>query len=128
MQGQGTPTASGLAELRARRSELEATAASYLYAARHQGRETLSDSESRQFRDYQDQLGALDERIEDYDHELQRVGSYPAALAGLSGPGIGAEAFTANWARQTLRSLKSALGGREERAVISGSVDVPITV
>ena len=117
-----------MAELRARRSELEATAASYLYAARAQGRETLSDSESRQFRSYQDSIGALDARIEDYASELQRCGSYPAALAGLSGPGIGSEAFTANWARQTLRSLKSALGGREKRAVISGSVDVPVLV
>ena len=127
MQGQGTPTASGLAELRARRSELEATAASYLYAARAQGRETLSDLESRQFRDYQDQLGAMDARIEDYAHELQRVGTLPAGL-GQGGGGMGSEAFTANWARQTLRSLKAALGGREERAVISGSVDVPVLI
>jgi len=128
MQGQGTPTASGLAELRARRSQLEATAASYLYAARHQGRETLSDSESRQFGEYQDQIGAVDAAIEDYQSELKRVGSYPAGLAGLSGGGVGAEAFTANWARQTLRSLKSALGGAESRAVISGSVDVPVLI
>ena len=127
MQGQGTPTASGLAELRARRSQLEATAASYLYAARHQGRETLSDSESRQFRDYQDQIGAMDARIEDYEHELARVGTLPAGL-GFGGGGVGAEAFTANWARMTLRSLKSALGGAEERAVISGSVDVPVLI
>jgi HK97 family phage major capsid protein len=123
----GTPTASGLADLKHKRSQLVACAESYLLAARQQGRETLSDLETRKFREMNDDIGALDQRIEAYAHDLERVGNLPAGLGG-GGGGMGAEAYTQNWARQTLRSLKQALGGTEQRAIISGSVDVPILI
>ena len=123
----GTPTSAGLLDLRNKRTALAACAESLLLKARHAGRETLTQEESRRFKEMNADLGQLDERIEHYQHELSRVGSYPAGLGG-GGAGVGADAFTQNWARQTLRSLKAALGGAEERAVISGSVDVPILV
>ena len=80
----GTPTQEGLQELRSKRTQLEACAKSILLDARAAGRETLSQGESRQFRDAQSDLGLLDERIERYESDLQRVGTLPENLRNLS--------------------------------------------
>src|SRR6187551_1985189 len=80
----GTPTKEGLQELRKRRSDAEACASSLLVGAQREHRDQLTSSESEQFREFTTTMRALDARIADYEHDLQRVGDL-SKYAHLSG-------------------------------------------
>ncbi|MCU1701371.1 MAG: hypothetical protein JWR34_7434 [Mycobacterium sp.] len=69
-------------------------------------------------------LASLDERIEDQRAEITRTGhGNPLVQQVRNGDGS-AGAHAAAWATEALTQMLAAFGG-EQRAVISGSVDVP---
>jgi HK97 family phage major capsid protein len=122
-----TPTPEYLERLERRRDALRQQATDFLMERRAQGVEELSGPGATKFRGLQQALSEMDDHVSLYESELRRIGTLPAGLGG-GGGGVGSDTYTRNWARQTLRSMKQALGGSEERAVISGSVDVPVLI
>jgi HK97 family phage major capsid protein len=123
--------ANQLPALEARRDEIKSQATALLERRKAAGVEELTGADAVKFRAMANDLRDLEYDIAEIRTDRER-GTIPSKFRGLGGGGegggIGAEAFTKNWAHQTLRMLKRSLGGAEERAVISGSVDVPVLV
>lgn len=69
-------------------------------------------------------LATLDERIEEQRAEIARAGGGNPLVAKVRGGDGSARAHAASWAADALTTMRKAFGG-EQRAVISGSVDVP---
>ena len=123
-----TPTRDVLDRLENRREAVRAACESMLLERRGAGVENLTDADATRLRAMQDTLRELDDHIAHYSAELERVGSVPEALAKRAlGNGSDAASFAKTWAANTTMELRRAFGS-EQRAVISGSVDVPILV
>jgi len=73
----GMPSASFLAAMEKKREAIRSTAESVCLEARSQGREELNDGELVRLKAMQGDLRALDERINGYRSELERVGTIP---------------------------------------------------
>jgi HK97 family phage major capsid protein len=104
-----------------------------------EGRQDLTEDETRAFRTLSEDLEVLDERVGEAAAELRRSGygdpTVQAIRGGTNAPDAGAgpggpDARSANaaWGRNTAVALRRDLGGGEQRAVISGSVDIPTLV
>ena len=69
-------------------------------------------------------LRELSDRIKETRSELERCGEHK--IAALSSSTQSADSYGRMWARDTAERLRRDLGGTEQRAVVAGSVDVPI--
>lgn len=119
----GTVTPAFLSKLESRRAEVYAEAEQLLLKAKRAGRQTLTPEEESDFQVARATMKALDEHIADTRSELKRSGSYH--FTGTTG---GADATARAWSHDAVNALRRNLGGSEQRAVISGSVDVPSLV
>ncbi|HUO39385.1 MAG TPA: phage major capsid protein [Mycobacterium sp.] len=107
-----------------KQASARADAEALLVRAQSEGRETLGPHEERELRAYRETMDALGERVEEVRAEIQRMGDYERRPLG-EGRGMDANAYCKTWARETVETMRRAMGGTESRAVISGSVDVP---
>ncbi|WLP91445.1 phage major capsid protein [Gordonia sp. NB41Y] len=111
-----------LARLIRRRDDAIAARKDIVGDAEARGAEDLSDAEDTEFRSLSDQITALDERIEELAAEARRGDSLTeAGRVVRDHAGLGA-----GWAARAATALRS-MGG-EQRAVVSGSVDIPSLV
>lgn len=79
-----TPDQETLDRLTTKRAALKQAATDLLERRQAAGIEELTGADEVRFRSMTADLNGLDERIAEYRSELARVGSYPAALRGLS--------------------------------------------
>ncbi|GBG35821.1 phage major capsid protein [Mycobacterium montefiorense] len=95
--------------------------------AQAEGRTELTVEETAEFRGLTELIDGLVERAKDLREEVQREGSLsdPRFIAALGGTGADARAASQAWGRTAAQALRQNLGGKESRAVISGSVDIP---
>lgn len=91
------------------------------------GQTELEARQDKRFKQLVSDIRGVTERIEDERDELRRLGGDHPLLNRREG-GLGADAYARNWARETREALRRNLGGPESRAVISGSVDIPLLV
>jgi HK97 family phage major capsid protein len=123
-----------LERLTASRDEAATQRDALLTTAESEGRKDLSVDETRQFRQLNEVIEGLEERIEDVGEEVKRAGHgnpevdriRRATSAGGAGPD--ARSAAQAWANGAAEALRRDLGGPERRAVISGSVDIPTLV
>ncbi|WP_068187906.1 phage major capsid protein [Mycobacterium sp. UM_CSW] len=121
------------------RNEARARRQAIVDRAEREDRKDLTEAETRAFNTLTEDISVLDERVGEAAAELRRSGygdptvdavrGGTAAAPGAGGPG-GPDARSASeaWGRNTAAALRRDLGGGEQRAVISGSVDVPTLV
>jgi F420-0:gamma-glutamyl ligase-like protein len=83
----------------------------------------LEPGEQARYRQMTEDLRSLQDHAETYAEDLARVGTLPTKLAHSGG----ADAHARNWAANTATELRRAFGA-ESRAVISGSMDVPLLI
>lgn len=114
------PVVGMLDQLEERRAQLAADIEMRLVAARRDNRDELTDAERRALAD----IRALDERIAYQRSEVARMGTMPS-LGGSSD----AMAYGRQWAEQVAEKITRAMGhDGEQRAVVSGSIDIPSLV
>lgn len=116
-----------LARLTRLRDDAAAEGAAIVRAAEAAGRKELSADEDRQVASLVATRKALDERITETRAELARCGAdNPTVARLLAATGNNTAANTADWARRT--ALQIAGTGREQRAISTGTLDVPSLV
>jgi HK97 family phage major capsid protein len=117
-----TVTAGFLDKLKDRRRDELAAAEAILVRCKNLGRERLNEDEDIALRAHTATVKALDASIRETKSELARTGSY--ALKGSGGQD--AMTYGRQWAQRVAEKVKRAMGGGiEQRAVISGSIDIP---
>lgn len=121
------------------RNEARARRQAIIDRAEREGRKDLTESESTAFTTLTDDIKVLDERVGEAAAELRRsgygnpevdairFGTATAPGAGVPG-GPDARSASREWGRNTATALRRDLGGGEQRAVVSGSVDIPTLV
>ncbi|WP_445160793.1 phage major capsid family protein [Mycobacterium sp. Dal123C01] len=116
-----------LARLRATARDVEAQRKQIFDRAQAESRDTLSVAETAEFRSLTELIEGLVERAKDLREEVEREGSLTDAQrhAVLGGAGGDSRAASLAWGRTAAQALRRDLGGKESRAVISGSVDIP---
>lgn len=119
-----TPDQETLDRLERRRDGAVNTARQLLETRQAAGIRELDDADATKFRGMTETIRELDEHIDLYRGELQRA-RIPDRFARLGGGGSGndAEQRGRQWARDTAEQLRRV--GGEQRAVVSGSLDVP---
>jgi len=121
-----TPTAEHLARLESKRSVLRRQAEQFLdgIAEKRGSNANLDTAEQVKFAAMTQDIATMDETIRQYAEDLERVGELPVGLAHRVASGSGAEQRGRLWSSDTADRLR-AMGG-EARAVVSGSLDVPV--
>lgn len=121
------------------RNEARARRQAILDRAEREDRKDLTEDETRAFRTISEDVEVLDERVGEAAGELRRSGYGDPTLEairggttspeGAGGPG-GPDARSASqaWGKNTAATLRRDLGGGEQRAVISGSIDIPTLI
>lgn len=121
-------TPDGLAQLEARRQRIHQQATELLETRQAQGIENLSGPDSVRFQALKRDLRDLDNAIVEYRVDAARSQVAPH-LASLGGAGGDIEQRGRQWATSTYEHIRRALGGgTEQRAVVAGSVDVPVLI
>jgi hypothetical protein len=119
-----TPSVESVARITSRAEALRHQIQGYLLECRAETGENLDDAQAAKYRAMREDLDELETRGEFEKSDLARVGSYPGALQRAVDGGSGAEQRGRAWARETAERLRSV--GGEQRAVVSGSLDVPV--
>jgi HK97 family phage major capsid protein len=119
-----TVTASFLSKLEQRRADEYRATEQLLQKAQREGRDKLTDAEEIDFRAHKATLKALDSHIDDTKSELKRMGSH-----SITGGGQDAMSYGRQWSERAAEKLMRSMGGgMEQRAVVSGSIDIPALV
>jgi HK97 family phage major capsid protein len=121
----------------AMRAEARTKRTAILDRCERENRDQLTMSETRAFERLTEQIDDLDERISEASFELKRSGrgdpdvdKLRSATASVTGAGGGQDARSVSraWAQVAANEIRTQLGGKEGRAVVSGSIDVPSLV
>ena len=117
MPGEASP--SFLRKLEAKRGQLVNQAESWLRGI-PSGR--LTPAQEVEYRTYVDDIKGLSERIAETKSEIARMGTH-----GISSDGsLDAMSYGRMWSQQVADKVTRAMGrDGEERAVVSGSIDIP---
>jgi hypothetical protein len=122
----GTVSRGFLNELERRRNECVREAKALLDTAHADNRERLTPAETAQYNDLVETARGLSEHCSDIRADVERA-DIPDRFGRFSASAArGAEGYGRAWARDTAERLRRDLGGTEQRAVVAGSVDVPI--
>jgi hypothetical protein len=120
-----------LAQLDQRRAEIKTEAAQFLSGLERRGLrpdEPLPDAALRRFNKIRADLRAVERRAKEVRQDVERgyEGSgYEAKIGSGSKQGASSEARV--WAQQAAQAMHRSFGG-EQRAVVSGSIDIPSLV
>ena len=96
--------------------------------AKRQGRDKLTPAEDRKFTALIRDLRGIEEHIKHLAAEEQRKGADHPVLKRINTSEASASDYVVRWGDQAVQRLRRVMGGGENRAVVSASIDLPTLV